>query len=216
MRKDEIEVDFVLFVFARIAYNFNVMQNLAIKLPSPRHMPISVEVYHLMAQRGAFHPDERVELVGGRIFDMSPVGSVHARCVKFLNAFFSAQAGRRFIVSVQDPIILDDESEPQPDIAVLRHVDDYYKNELPHAKDVLLIVEVADTSVDFDRSVKLQRYAQAGIPEAWLIDLINDRVEIHYAPEKSGYDRSKIYQRGENASSETMPGITLPAGDILG
>lgn len=192
------------------------MQNLAVKPPSPRQIPISVEVYHLMAEQGAFHPDERVELVGGKIFDMSPVGSLHARCVKFLNAVLSALADEQFIVSVQDPIILDDESEPEPDIALLRRVDDFYKNELPKAEDVLFIVEVADTSVEFDRSVKFQRYAQAGISEAWLVDLINDRVEVHYEPKDAAYGSLKTYQRGENAVSETIPEINLSVDEILG
>lgn len=192
------------------------MQNLAVKSPTLRHVPITVEVYHLMAERGAFHPDDRVELVGGRIFDMSPVGSNHARCVKFLNAFLSGHLAGRFIISVQDPIILDDESEPEPDIAVLQHVDDFYKNELPHSKDVFLIIEVADTSVEFDRSVKFQRYAQAGISEAWLIDLINDRVEVHYDPQDSAYSSSKTYQRGEDVVSETQLEIKLSVDDVLG
>lgn len=192
------------------------MQNPAVKTPAPRHFPISVEVYHLMAERGAFHPDERLELIGGKIFDMSPIGSLHARCVKFLNSFLTKRFGGTAIISVQDPILLDDESEPQPDVAIINFREDYYRNALPAAGDVKLLIEVADTSVEFDRGIKFQRYALAGVPEAWLVDLINDRVEVHFAPKGSAYSLSKTYQRGEDAVSETVPELNLPVDNILG
>lgn len=214
-RRDAGHRDHKLLDFSVLAY-YMAMQNLAIKPPVPRQMPITVEIYHLMAERGAFHPDDRVELVGGKLFDMSPIGSLHARCVKFLNHFLSNKLGNEAIISVQDPIILDDESEPQPDIAVLNFRDDYYKSELPSAADVRLLIEVADTSVEFDRTVKFERYAATGVPESWLIDLLNDRVEVHFAPQGSAYSRANIYQRGENAVSQTISVISIPVDDILG
>ncbi len=192
------------------------MQNLAINTPTHRHVPISVEIYHLMAERGAFHPDERIELVGGKIFDMSPIGSLHARCVTFLTSTLIRIVGNSSIVTSQNPILLDDESEPQPDVAIVNFREDYYKNALPAAADIKLLIEVADTSVEFDRGVKFSRYAAAGIPEAWLVDLINDRVEVHYAPKDEAYSRSKTFQRGENAVSETIPSIEIPVDDVLG
>lgn len=192
------------------------MQNLAVKSPAPRYFPVTVEIYHLMADRGAFHPDDRVELIGGTIFDMSPIGSRHARCVKFLNAYLSSLLGDSIIVSVQDPIILDDESEPQPDIAILQFRADYYGDALPEASAVKLVIEVADTSLEFDRGLKFNRYAAAGVPESWLVDLINDRVEIHTQPKSNGYGLVKVYQRGENAVSDAISSIDLPVEDILG
>lgn len=192
------------------------MQNIAVKPPTQRHVPVTVEMYHLMAERGAFHPEDRVELVGGRIFDMSPVGSLHARCVNILNALLIEALGRSYIVSIQNPIILDDESEPEPDVCLLLPMPDSYKNSLPKAPDVKLVIEVADTSIEFDRVIKFQRYAHAGIREAWLVDLINDRVEVHYAPKESAYSRSKIFQRGENVVAETIPEISLSVDEILG
>lgn len=168
-----------------------------------------------MADKGAFASDDRVELIGGEIFDMSPVGSLHVRCVNFLNAYFS-RLDQQFVVSVQNPIALDSESEPQPDIALLRPVPDLYKDELPRAKDVSLIVEVADSSVEFDRGLKFSRYASAGIAEAWLIDLAHDRVEVHSLPKENGFGLVKVYTRGENAVSETIPEIDLAVDDILG
>lgn len=192
------------------------MQNLAVKPPTPRHVPITVEIYHLMAEKGAFGPEDRVELIGGKIFDMSPIGSLHARCVNFLNAFLGRVLQEEYILNVQNPIILDDESEPEPDLAVLRHVADFYKDELPGAGEVKLIIEIADSSVEFDRNIKLRRYAMAGIAESWLIDLINERVEVHTRPEPDGYAQVKVFRRGENAVSATLPSIDLPVDDIFG
>ena len=134
---------------------------------------------------------------------MSPVGSLHVRCVNILGAFLGRILRDEYIVSVQNPILLDDQSEPEPDVSLLRYVADFYKNELPKAADVKLIIEVADSSAAFDRSVKLSRYALAGIAEAWLIDLSNDRVEVHTQPEQDHYGSVIIYERGDNVVSET-------------
>jgi len=192
------------------------MQNLSVKIPTQRHVPITVEMYHLMNERGAFHPDERVELIGGRIFDMSPIGSLHARCVNFLNAYLSNIFAGKFIVGVQNPILLDDQSEPQPDIALLEYREDFYKDELPSAADVRLIIEVADTSAEYDRGVKFPRYAAAGVSEAWLIDLFNERIEIHSDPTTNAYQLNMTYVRGQSIQSKNIPTINLAVNDILG
>ncbi len=192
------------------------MQNLLVRTPTPRHVPITVEIYHLMAERGAFHPDDRVELIGGQIFDMSPIGRLHARCVNYLNAFLNRTFGADLIVSTQNPILLDDLSEPHPDICLLRPSSDFYKAELPRAHDVKLIIEVADSSVEFDRGVKLRRYAMAGIPETWLVDLVNERVEIHTQPEIDGYGSVETFVRGDEFASKVLPSIVIPVDDVLG
>lgn len=118
-----------------------------------------------MAAEGAFAPTDRVELIDGEIFNMSPIGNIRARCVDFLNRYLSKIAGTEYIIRVQNPIVLDDDSEAQPDISILRYRDDFYKSETPRPRDVLMVFEVADTSVEFDRNIKLPRYAAAGIPE---------------------------------------------------
>jgi Uma2 family endonuclease len=184
--------------------------------PTRRHFPISVEMYHLMAEKGVFHPEDRVELIGGELFDMSPIGNLHARCVKFLLDYLSNLVRGKFVLGVQDPIILDDNSEPQPDLSIINFRSDFYKDKAPHARDVVLLIEVAETSIGFDRSIKFRRYASAGIPEAWLIDLANDCVEVHFKPKEDSYSLVKIYQRCENAVSETIPSIDLSVDDILG
>ena len=193
-----------------------MMNTLAVLEPTRTRFPITVEMYHLMGEKGVFHPDDRVELIEGELFDMSPIGSLHARCVAFLTRFLTNAAGLDHIINVQNPIILNDRSEPQPDISIVRYRSDFYKDALPEADDVELIIEIADTSVDFDRNVKFRKYASAGIPEAWLIDLVGERVEVHSEPKANGYGIVKIYQRGENAVSETISAIDLSVNDILG
>ncbi len=192
------------------------MDALATREPKYDRFPITVEMYHLMAEKGVFAPSDRVELIEGELIDMSPIGSLHARCVAFLNRFLSGIAGVDHIIVVQSPIILNDKSEPQPDISLLRYKADFYKDALPGPADVVMIFEVAETSVTFDKNVKFHRYAAAGICEAWLIDLVGERVEVHSQPEENGYGVVKIYQRGKNAVSETIPAIDLPVNDILG
>ena len=169
-----------------------------------------------MAERGAFAPDERVELLDGEIREMSPIGSAHARCVKFLSSILFGLFSGRFIISVQDPVILDDLSEPQPDLAVLDHREDFYKESLPLAKDVKLVIEVADSTVTFDRYRKFPKYASAGIPEAWLVDLESTHVEVHFQPKEDTYGTVKIYRRGETAVSEVMPELAISVDELLG
>ncbi|MEP6848800.1 MAG: Uma2 family endonuclease [Acidobacteriota bacterium] len=192
------------------------MQQLAIKSFTPHRFPISVKIFHVMAAEGVFAPTDRVELIDGEIFNMSPIGTLHARCVNWLSRVLGEFVGRDFIVSIQNPIVLDDASEPQPDISILRYRDDFYKNETPWPRDVLMIFEVADTSVEFDRNIKLPRYAAAGIPETWLIDLVSERVEVHSEPKENTDGTVKIFQRGENAASHMIANIDLSLDEILG
>ncbi len=188
----------------------------SVREPTYNRFPISVEMYHLMAERGVFAPEDRVELIEGELFEMSPIGNLHARCVDFLNKFLSGVAGSIYIVRVQNPILLNDQSEPQPDFSIVRYRQDFYKDALPEASDVAIVFEIAETSITYDKNVKFRRYAAAGIREAWLVDLSGERVEVHTQPKGNGYGVVKIYERGENAGSETIPSIDLPVDDILG
>ncbi|MGQ0543101.1 MAG: Uma2 family endonuclease [Blastocatellia bacterium] len=185
-------------------------------LPAVKHYPISVQMYHYMAEEGVFAPDERVELIDGEIIEMSPIGSLHARCVNFLTEYLTQLLFEKFRISVQNPIVLGDDSEPQPDIAILRYKEDFYKDILPTATDVVLVIEVGDTSAGFDRTRKIPKYAAAGIPEAWLVDLEDERVEVHSIAKDTTYGLVKIYQRGEYVVSETMPDLRLSVDSILG
>jgi len=140
---------------------------------------ITVAEYHKMIQAGILGEDERVELLYGKIIPTSPVGSQHSTCVKRLNRLFSRSVGDRAIVSVQDPIQIPDHSEPEPDVALLRPPLSTYEARHPLPKEVLLIVEVSDSSLAKDRAVKLPLYASAGIPEVWLVDLAHSQIQVY-------------------------------------
>jgi Uma2 family endonuclease len=172
--------------------------------------------YHAMAEAGVLAEDERVELITGEIVRMTPIGSQHAGCVRSLTRQLTRGLGDRALVAVQDPIVLGDATEPQPDTTVLRFREDDYRSLHPKPADVLLVIEVADTSVDYDRNVKLPLYAQAGIPEAWLVRLREACVEIHRQPAATGYQEMRTLRSGETISSLAFPDLAVPVAAILG
>lgn len=176
----------------------------------------TVSEYNRMAEAGILTEDDRVELIEGEIVRMSPIGSRHAACVNRLNALLSGQAGQAFIVSVQNPIIVDDYSEPQPDVAVLRLREDFYAEGHPRAEDVLIAIEVADTTVESDRNVKIPLYARAGVPEAVLVNLPKEIVEVYTELVNGQYQSVKILRRGETFASKAIPHLSLSVDAILG
>lgn len=171
--------------------------------------------YHRMAQNGILSEDDRVELIEGEILEMTPIGSHHASRVDRLNALFSERLGARAIVRVQNPIHISAHSEPQSDLALLEPRDDFYAEAHPEPEDVLLVVEVAETSADFDREVKLPLYARAGIPETWLLDLAADCIEA-FKPSPQGYGEIRRLWRGQVIAPRAFPEVELAVADILG
>lgn len=176
----------------------------------------TVEEYYQMAKAGILSEDERVELLEGEIVEMAPIGSRHAACVKRLNHLLSQQVGGRALVSVQDPIRLGPHSEPQPDLALLRPRLDYFAQAHPGPQDVYLVIEVGETSADFDREVKGPLYARAGIPEVWLVDLSEERVEVYREPTPQGYRVIQQVRRGERLTLTMFPDLDLAVDAILG
>lgn len=176
----------------------------------------NVEDYYRMAEAGLFSEDDRVELIEGEVIKMSPIGNRHAGCVNRLNSFFSRKVGHVAIISVQNPIRLNDFSEPEPDIALLKPRDDFYSESHPTAADVLLVIEVAETSVEYDRSVKMPLYAQAGIPEGWLVNLPKDIIEIYTQPKDGKYQKVQRLKRGKSLASPTITDLSLSVDEILG
>lgn len=172
--------------------------------------------YNRMAEAGILTEDDRVELIEGEIVEMSPIGSRHAACVNRLNMLLSGQAGQDSIVSVQNPIVVDDYSEPEPDVAALRMRDDYYAHQLPTASDGLLVIEVADTSAETDRGVKIPLYARTGVPLTILIDLPRELIEVHSEPVNGQYQSVQIFRRGDEVRFKTLPRLRLSADAILG
>ena len=176
----------------------------------------SVGEYYLMAKAGILHEDDRVELIEGEIVEMAAVSSRHAAGVKRLNLLFAPYAGQRFLVGVQDPVRLDEHSEPQPDIALLRLRPDFYANAHPGPEDVLLLIEVAVTSEEYDRQVKVPLYARFGILEVWLVDLEGERIEVYREHSPQGYRHVRTVLGDEHLAPEALPGLELTARDILG
>lgn len=174
-----------------------------------------VTAYHRMAETGILLPGERTELIDGEIIQMPPVGSPHIGAVIALTRLFSQVVPREVMVSVQNPVRLGDQSEPEPDLALLRaRPDGYRAPPPPSAADVLLIIEVSDTSLRYDRETKLPLYAQHGVPEVWIVDLSAGSVEIHRRPVEGVYAEGTTRRRGETL--EPLPGFRVPVEDILG
>lgn len=176
---------------------------------------ISADQYERMGEAGVFSPDARLELIEGESYERSPIGSPHAACVKRLSSLLHQLFGGRMIVGVQDPIRLNDFSQPQPDISLLRWRDDFYRYAHPTPEDVLLVIEVAETTVRGDRGVKVPLYAEAGIPEVWLVNLPDERVEIYAEPSGGKYGHTRKVKRGGNARSRTVPDLAVNVAELL-
>jgi Uma2 family endonuclease len=170
-----------------------------------------------MGEAGVLAPEERTELIEGVIIDMTPIGSQHAAAVSRINAALTRSLAGRGVVWVQSPVILGELSEPQPDLALLRPREDYYAERHPAPADILLVVEVADTTAAFDRHTKLPLYARHAIPEAWLIDLPAGVLEIHRTPEEGGYTRVEPLGPDDlsNVPVPGLPGVTVNLTGLL-
>jgi Uma2 family endonuclease len=172
--------------------------------------------FALLIATGILSEDERVELLRGEIIPMAPIGSRHAACINGLALLLSPLlAARRILVAVQNPIHLDDYSEPQPDLVIARFRSDLYAGNHPTPPDILLLIEVADSSEDFDRTIKLPLYAQAGIAETWLINLNQDTVEAYRTPSPEGYRDMHTYLGEERLSPEALPDFSIAASDLF-
>jgi len=180
-----------------------------------RRRRFTVEEYHRMGEAGILREDERVELIEGEILEMNPIGGRHMRCVNESNWLLGQQIRDRGLrVSVQNPIRLNGGLEPQPDLAVIRAGN--RADSLPGPEDVVLVIEVSDTTLGYDRNVKLPLYARAGIGEAWIVDLPNEAIERHNDPSEEGYRRMERVGRKHSLSSEALPNLALRADLVLG
>ncbi len=169
--------------------------------------PITVADYHAMGKAGIFREDERVELLDGCLLPMSPVGNDHFIVTNVLTAFFGDHRKDRYVVSVQNPIRLDDRSEPEPDVALLRP-DVLTRGEVARSPDVLLLIEVADSTLKTDREVKRPRYAAAGIPEVWIVSTEGRWVEVAREPQGDDY---RSIERFTSSSTRALAPSGLPA-----
>jgi Uma2 family endonuclease len=171
--------------------------------------------YHRMGETGVLGPEVRVELLNGEINDMSPIGPFHGGIVKRLNRFFMDRAAGRYLVSIQDPVILDKHSEPEPDLMLVKPSPDDYTTRHPQPEDVLLLVEVADTSLDYDQGKKIPAYARAGIPEVWLVNLADECVTVHRQPGIAGYESVVERRAGERIAPAAFPEVKLNLAELF-
>lgn len=177
---------------------------------------LDVREYHRMGEAGILGEDDRVELIEGELVMMTPIGSPHAGAINALNRLLVVAAGDRALVAVQNPVRLDDRSEPQPDFALLRPRADDYRTATPRPEDVLLLIEVADSSLRYDRAVKLPLYARHDIPEVWIVDVEAGVVELCRRPSGEGYAEVSRAGRHATITPERLPGVSLPVAGIVG
>jgi Uma2 family endonuclease len=175
----------------------------------------TVADYNRMGDAGIFAPDARVELIDGEVIDMAPIGSPHVSTVLLLDYSLQNAVKGQALVLVQAPIVLDDYSAPQPDLALLRPRDDYYRSSLARPADVLLIVEVAQSSMRYDRGVKLPLYARHGIPEFWLVDAASQKLTRHRAPLQGSYARIDTPDLRKPLGIEQLPAVHVDLAELL-
>ena len=173
------------------------------------------EEYHRMGEVGILKETDRVELIRGEIIQMSPIGRRHYAFVNNLTQLLVTRLGGRAIVAVQGPIALADDTEPEPDLAVIRHRAVPYKEREAFSDDALLLVEVAESSLAYDRSTKLRLYAEAGIPEYWVVDCVRELVEIHRTPSGDRYREVIRVGPGGTVSVQAFPDATLTLAEIF-
>ena len=182
-----------------------------------RRVRFTVEQYDRMGETGILPDDPRLELLYGHIIAREPTGSRHAGTVDRLTMLWTSRLGQRVIVRVQNPVQFPEEdSELQPDIMLLKPRADFYADAHPLADDVLLLIEVADTSLRLDRRVKLPLYARVGIPETWLCDLVTGRVDVHRHAADGRYHSVRSLTRGQTLAPTAFPHIHVRVEDLIG
>lgn len=177
--------------------------------------PITVAEYHRMGEVGILTEDDRVELIEGELIAMSPVGSGHAGTANTLTRALVMAVGDRGVVAVGNPVQLDDLTEPQPDFTVLKPKPDDYRSGTPRPADVLLVVEIADSSLAYDRTIKRALYARHGIPEVWIVNLRAGEVEVCRAPAGDAYASVSVVPRDGVLEIERLPGVRVPVSALM-
>lgn len=177
--------------------------------------PITVEEYYRMAEVGILTEKDHVELIHGEIIEMSPIGSKHAAVVNRITNVLKRLLGDRVIISCQNPIRINSLNHPEPDIVLLKPKEDYYSTGHPEGTDTLLVIEVSDTTYQYDKNIKLPIYASGLVPEFWLVNLEKNEIEIHHAPASDVYKKIEIIRPGDNITLDQFQ-ITVGAERLLG
>ena len=182
---------------------------------APTRRRFTVAEYYAMADAGILGENDRVELLEGDLIVMPPIGDWHAASVDLFTNLLPPRLQGQAIVRVQNPTRLNKRSEPQPDVMLLRWRDDFYQGGHPGPGDVLLLIEVADTSVDYDRGAKLSAYARAGIPEVWIVTRENRRIEAYTEPEGGAYARVRHAGAGARIAPQAFPDVVLDVDRVV-
>jgi len=187
------------------------------------HMPaeivrklFSVEEYDRMAEVGILTECDRVELIEGEILEMSPIGWRHLACTDRATMLFAPRLLGRAIVRIQGSIRLSDNTKPQPDVILLNPREDFYSVGGPLSRDALLVIEVAETSIRYDRGPKLEIYAKYGVLEVWIEDLNTDTLLVFRDRHSKGYKTSLVFQSGDSVSPLSFPELAIPVSSLLG
>lgn len=183
--------------------------------PQPRRLRFTVDEYYKMIELGMLKDYERAEIIEGELIQKMPIGERHSAVVEKLNEILRDELGKTVSLRNQQPIKFSDYNEPEPDLAVLQRREDFYSDAKPTSKDVLLLIEVSDATLKYDRGTKLALYAEAEIPEVWIVNLPNDIIEIHTKPSSGVYQLTKIFKRGDAVESEILPDLKLAVDEIL-
>ncbi|MBF6593212.1 MAG: Uma2 family endonuclease [Thermaceae bacterium] len=181
---------------------------------APQTYRFSLEQWHGMIAKGFFQ-NERLEFVEGRILVISPVNRPHSSCVKRLNHVFSQRLGSQAVVSVQDPLLVG-EDELYPDVALLKPREGFYNDKDASAEDAFLVVEVSDTTLQYDQLVKAPKYAAAAILEVWVVDLGTDKIWVYREPKDGSYTQIQAYEPGSSLAIQVLPGVSLTVDEVLG
>ena len=182
---------------------------------TPHRYRLTVTEYHRLGENGIFDEDSRVEMIEGDLIVMPPIGEQHASKTRLLNRLFSLQVGDTAIVDVQNPVVLNAHSEPQPDMVLLKPRPDFYESAYPRPEDVLLLIEVSDSTLRYDRDTKVPLYAKAGIPEVWLLDVAGQRLEIYRRPSPEGYREIRYPEATENIAPVLLPELSLSVASLF-
>ena len=191
------------------------MAVMSASLEYPQKHLISADEYLRMGEGEVFAPDARLELIEGEIVEMAPIDPPHAGCVKTLIRLLARRVGEKALVSVQDPVIISPRSVPQPDFVLLKPRPDNYSSSHPVAADVLLAVEVSDSTLRFDLQVKVPLYARCGIPEAWVIDVNERIVHVFRQPGAAGFGESRVARSGDSVACDALPEATIEVAELV-
>ena len=175
----------------------------------------SVKEYYRMAETGVLPPEARVELLDGKVIDMSPIGPYHGDVTTYLTEIFAAASQGRWRTRVQNSLRLDEHSEPQPDLVLAKPIAGIYRKRHPRPDEVFLLIEVSDSTLEADQEEKIPAYGRAGIPEVWIVNLNELTVEVYREPSFTGYASKTILQAGDQAKPLAFPDVAVDVTELL-